>query len=48
MRVFIKVKFEVFNPTDPRNRVQVEGVVDTGAIYSVIPRKTLSNLGEAY
>ena len=42
---FIKVRFEVFNPIDPRNRVEVEGVVDTGAIYSVIPRKVLSSLG---
>ena len=40
----IKVKFGIFNPLVPRGSVEVEGVVDTGALYSVIPRKKLEEL----
>jgi len=40
----IKVKFGIFNPLVPRGSVEVEGVVDTGAMYSVIPRKILEEL----
>ncbi len=41
----IRVRFSIFNPLEAKNRIQVEGVVDTGAIYSVIPEKILSSLG---
>ncbi|MCD6470854.1 aspartyl protease [Candidatus Bathyarchaeota archaeon] len=40
----IKVKFGIFNPLVPRGSVEVEGVVDAGAMYSVIPRKILEEL----
>jgi len=42
---FIKVKFGAFNPLAPSDVYELEGVVDTGAIYSVLPRKTLGKLG---
>jgi len=42
---FIKVKFGVFNPLSPTKITEVEGIVDTGAIYSVIPRRRLEELG---
>jgi len=42
---FIKVKFGVFNPLSPTKITEVEGIVDTGAIYSVIPRGRLEELG---
>ncbi|MEM2926008.1 MAG: aspartyl protease [Candidatus Bathyarchaeia archaeon] len=42
---FIKVRFGVFNPRSPDKTLEVEGIVDTGAIYSVIPRKSLTDLG---
>jgi len=42
---FIKVKFSVFNPLSPTKITEVEGIVDTGAIYSVIPRRRLEELG---
>ncbi|MEM3406934.1 MAG: aspartyl protease [Nitrososphaerota archaeon] len=40
----VKVKFGVFNSQLPTKVIEVEGVVDTGAIYSVIPRKLLEEL----
>ena len=42
---FIKVKFGIFNPLAPKGSVEWEGIVDTGAMYSVIPRKILEELG---
>ncbi len=42
---FIRVRFGVFNPLNRDKVVELEGVVDTGAIYSVIPRKVLEELG---
>ncbi len=41
---FIRVRFGVFNPLNRDKVVELEGVVDTGAIYSVIPRKILEEL----
>jgi len=41
---FIKVKFGIFNPLVPRRSVELEGIVDTGAMYSIIPRKILEKL----
>ncbi len=40
----IKVKFGIFNPLAPKGSVEWEGIVDTGAMYSVIPRKILEEL----
>lgn len=42
---FIKVKAGVFNPASPDKVVEVDGVVDTGAIYTVIRRDILEGLG---
>ncbi len=41
---FIKVRFGVFNPLKPDRVLELEGVVDTGAIYSVIPENVLKEL----
>ncbi len=41
---FIKVKFGVFNPHSPTRIIELEGIVDTGAVYSVIPRRRLEEL----
>ncbi|MEM1597626.1 MAG: hypothetical protein QXP31_10050 [Pyrobaculum sp.] len=35
----------VYNPADPSRFVEVEGVVDTGAVYSVVRRDILEGLG---
>jgi len=42
---FIKVRFGLFNPLAPEESTEVEGVVDTRAMYSVIPRRILEELG---
>jgi len=41
---FVKVRFDVCNPLAPEKVVELDGVVDTGAMYSVIPRKLLEEL----
>ncbi|MEM2739221.1 MAG: hypothetical protein QXQ29_00245 [Candidatus Bathyarchaeia archaeon] len=41
---FIRVKFGVFNPLSPTKTIVVDGIVGTGAIYSVIPRGGLEEL----
>lgn len=41
---FIRVKFGVFNPRSPTKITEVEGIVDTGAIYSVISKRRLEEL----
>jgi predicted aspartyl protease len=41
---FIKVRFGVFNLYSPTRIIEVEGIVDTEAIYSVIPRRKLEEL----
>jgi len=41
---FVKVKFGIFNPTVPTEVVELDGVVDTGAMYSVMPRSLLEKL----
>ena len=35
---FVKVKFRIYNPADKNRFVDVDGVVDTGAIYTVVNR----------
>jgi clan AA aspartic protease len=39
------VKMQVGNPTDPTRRTTLELLVDTGAIYSIVPAATLGELG---
>lgn len=41
----VKVRFGLFNPLAPKEPVEVDGVVDAGAVYSVIPRRILEELG---
>jgi len=41
---FVKVKFRIYNPADRSKFVDVEGVVDTGAIYTVISRSYLESI----
>jgi len=42
---FVKVKFRIYNPADRSKFVDVEGVVDTGAIYAVVSRSYLESIG---
>ncbi|QOJ79740.1 aspartyl protease [Infirmifilum lucidum] len=42
---FIRVRFGVYNPVNPGDVVEVEGLVDTGVIYTVVPRSVLDKLG---
>ena len=42
---FIKVRFGVFNPLKPDRVLELEGVVDTGAIYTVLPTNLMKELG---
>ncbi len=42
---FVRVRVGVFNPSDPGRVVEVEGVVDAGAVYTVIRRDILEGLG---
>jgi len=35
----------VFNPADPSRVLEIEGIVDTGAVYTVIRRNILESLG---
>ncbi|RLE52679.1 MAG: aspartyl protease [Candidatus Methanomethylicota archaeon] len=41
----VKVFFRVYNPRDVSKFVDVEGVVDTGAVYTVVPKKLLEDIG---
>ncbi|GAB6947827.1 hypothetical protein JCM16161A_19570 [Vulcanisaeta sp. JCM 16161] len=41
----VKVKFKVYNPADMSKYVEVDGIVDTGAIYSVISSSLLNSIG---
>ena len=42
---FVRVRLGIYNPSAPERVVELEGIVDTGAIYSVIPRSVLEELG---
>jgi aspartyl protease family protein len=42
---FVRVRFSIYNPLYQEKALEVSGIVDTGAIYSVIPRKVLEELG---
>lgn len=41
----VTVTMQVGNPTDPERRIPLELLVDTGAVYSVIPATVLRKLG---
>jgi clan AA aspartic protease len=42
---FLKVKVGLFNPVQPDRVVEVEALVDTGAIYSAVGSDVLEQLG---
>lgn len=42
---FVKVRFRIINPVDREKYLDVEGVVDTGAIYTVVGRALLESIG---
>ena len=39
------LEIEVGNPADPDTTASVEFLVDSGAVYSVVPKRTLDKLG---
>jgi clan AA aspartic protease len=39
------IKANVINPADPKKRERVEFLVDSGAMYSVVPKAVLKSLG---
>ncbi len=41
---FVRVRFGIFNPLAQKKIIEVDGVVDTGVMYSVVPRKLLEEL----
>lgn len=41
----VKVKFRVYNPADMSKYVEVDGIVDTGTVYSVIASSLLNSIG---
>ena len=41
----VKVRFKVYNPADMSRYVEVDGIVDTGAVYSVISASLLDSIG---
>ena len=41
----VVVKVEIANPRDPERRASVEVLVDTGAVYSMIPGEALRRMG---
>ncbi len=41
---FVKVRFRVINPLDRERFVDVDGIVDTGAIYNVVGRSLLESI----
>ncbi|MGC8608019.1 MAG: aspartyl protease family protein [Vulcanisaeta sp.] len=42
---FVKVRASIFNPAAPEKTVEVDGIVDTGAIFTVIRKDILESLG---
>jgi predicted aspartyl protease len=43
--VFLKLRVSLYNPEKPERVVEVEAIVDNGAIYSVVRRDVLEQLG---
>jgi len=42
---YVRVKFRIYNPAERTKFVEIEGVVDTGAIYTVVNRNLLESIG---
>ncbi len=45
MRVLLKLRAGLYNPEEPERIVEVEAIVDTSAMYSVVRRDVLEQLG---
>ena len=39
------IKASIINPANPRRKTSLEFLVDSGAIYSVVPKKRLKRIG---
>ncbi|MEM3712541.1 MAG: hypothetical protein QXR97_03280 [Thermoproteota archaeon] len=42
---FVKFRFRIINPVEKEKHIDVEGVVDTGTIYTVVGRALLESIG---
>jgi aspartyl protease family protein len=42
---FVKVRVGLYNPLQPEKVIEVDAIVDTGAVYSVVRRDFLEKLG---
>lgn len=42
---FVRVRFRIVNPVEKEKNIDVDGVVDTGAIYTVVGRTMLESIG---
>lgn len=42
---FVRARVELWNPERAERKLEVELTVDTGAMYTVLPRQTLEELG---
>jgi clan AA aspartic protease len=42
---FVRVRVGLYNPLQPEKVIEVDAVVDTGAIYSIVRRDFLEKLG---
>jgi len=42
---FVKTKFRIYNPAQREKFAEIEGIVDTGAIYTVINKNILESIG---
>jgi clan AA aspartic protease len=42
---FVKVRVGLYNPLQPEKVIEIDAVVDTGAVYSIVRRDFLEKLG---
>jgi clan AA aspartic protease len=42
---YVRVKASIANPTDSTRRIELECLVDTGAIYTMLPKDLLRKIG---
>jgi clan AA aspartic protease len=42
---FVKTKFRIYNPAQREKFAEIEGIVDTAAIYAVINKNILESIG---
>jgi len=41
----VKTKFRIYNPAQREKFAEIEGIVDTGTIYTIINRNILESIG---